>query len=165
MITTTASRHAQLDKAHGVVFLADHELHSRQESVLPPKPDANRGVQYMVILREYLPVFPTSFWTKYDGRINYKRDGVQAGVTYSYVTPWVLEEARSSPSFAERSTGDLAPIAFVSLRCGNPGSSDGRSMRTAFVKVSTSVCVCEWHTCRSESTVRINLCAFISSPS
>jgi hypothetical protein len=116
-----------------VVFTADDELYPPKEAVLPPKPLSNPDVQYLAVLREFLPVYPAQFWKKYDGRITYRMEPDSFSV-YNYAAPWVLTNARSSPSFEERSGKDLALIAFVSMRCGRPDGTDGRSQRTKFVE-------------------------------
>eukprot|EP00035_Acanthoeca_spectabilis_P025179 m.457225 g.457225 ORF g.457225 m.457225 type:complete len:1023 (+) comp21213_c0_seq1:57-3125(+) len=122
-----------LPNAHAVVFTADDELYPPKEAVLPPKPATNLNVKYLAVLREFLPVYPNNFWKKYDGRITYRMPPDSFSV-YNYAAPWVLDSARKSPTFEERSRGDLALIAFVSMRCGVPKGTDGRSQRTHLVE-------------------------------
>jgi hypothetical protein len=55
-------------------------------------------------------------------------------VTYNYAAPWVVEEGRKSPSFAERSRDGTALAGFVSRKCGNVrDKTDGRGRRTKLV--------------------------------
>jgi len=100
-------------QAHAVVYLGDDELYSGRPHVLPPKPVGNPDLQYLGIIREYIPVFPDGLWDKYDGRITYSTD-VDSEVCYNYAAPWVLEAAESTPTFEERSTEGRELIGFVS---------------------------------------------------
>ena len=146
-------------EADAVVYLGDEELYSSKEHVLPPKAPSNPSILYYAILREYTPLYPTSFWAKYDGRVTYQvvaptpdADGADGcadnslsaastggnrvgAATYNYASPWYLEEGKASPSFADRSKyTNHALAAHVSIRCGNPDNpNDGRGRRTKLV--------------------------------
>ena len=100
-------------QAHAVVYLGDDELYSGRPHILPPKPAGNSKLQYLGIIREYIPVFPDGLWDKYDGRITYSTD-VDSEVCYNYAAPWVLEAAKSTPTFEERSTAGRELVGFVS---------------------------------------------------
>eukprot|EP00041_Stephanoeca_diplocostata_P031229 m.968416 g.968416 ORF g.968416 m.968416 type:complete len:1112 (+) comp23917_c0_seq8:89-3424(+) len=120
---------ADLRVAHAALFVADIEYYAKKEAILPPKPVENtKDIQYYVVFREYLKLFPATWWNKYDGRITYHVN--KSVLPHGYAVPHSITASQTTPGFHERSQLATALAGFVSLRCGTAGGTCGRSNRT-----------------------------------
>jgi len=132
--------------ANGVVFLGDKEIYGHSgDRVLPTKP---QGVPFGYVFREAESKFPAPA-NKYDFKVTYALD---SAAVYPYISDVDRLIAAAQGALSKPKDPDVAPVAFVGLRCGDR-PSDPRTERAEIVRrIGTQVGVDSYGVCLNNRT-------------